>query len=85
MTKDGGEVATATGHGEGRMTDAGKMRCPGAIFYEANSKNKLGFLNHLIGVNEYEVDTMGNYVHKLWDGNKRAQTALRSFARFFYS
>ena len=67
MTKDGGEVAAAIGHGEGKMTAAGKMRYPGAIFYETNSKNKLAFLNHLIGVNEYEVDVMGNYLHKLWE------------------
>jgi hypothetical protein len=50
MTKDGKEVATATGRSEGRMIDSGKMRYPGAIFYEMNSKNKLAFLNHLIGV-----------------------------------
>jgi hypothetical protein len=67
MTKDGSEVATATGHGEGKMTDAGKMKYPGAIFFETSSKNKLAFLNHLIGVNEYEVDASGNYEHKLWE------------------
>jgi len=31
MTKDGGEVATATGHGEGRMTDPEKMKYLGAV------------------------------------------------------
>jgi hypothetical protein len=67
MTKDGSEVATATGHGDGKMTDSGKMRYPGAIFYETSSKNKLAFLNHLVGVNEYEVDASGNYEHKLWE------------------
>jgi hypothetical protein len=67
MTKDGNEVATATGRGEGKMTDLGKMRCPGAIFYSKNSTNKLAFLNHLIGVNEYEVDASGNYEHRLWE------------------
>jgi hypothetical protein len=51
MTKDGSEVATATGRGEGKMTDLGKMRWPGAIFYSTNSTNKLAFLNHLIGMN----------------------------------
>ncbi len=32
----------------------------------ACSENKLAFLNHLIGVNEYEVDASGNYEHRLW-------------------
>jgi hypothetical protein len=30
-----------------------------------NSKNKLAFLNHLLGVNEYEEDASGNYEHRL--------------------
>jgi hypothetical protein len=38
MTKYGGEVATATGRGEGRMTDSGKMKYPGAIFYAIHLK-----------------------------------------------
>jgi hypothetical protein len=67
MTKDGREVATATGRTEGKMVESGKMRYVGAIFYETNSKDKLAFLNHLIGVNEYEVDVSGNYEHKLWE------------------
>jgi hypothetical protein len=66
MTKDGREVATATGRGEGRMIDSEKMRYIGALFYETHSKDRLAFLNHLIGVNEYEVDAAGNYEHKLW-------------------
>jgi hypothetical protein len=67
MTKDGSEVATATGRGEGKMTESGKMRYVSALFYEINSKNKLSFLDHLIGVNEYEVDASGNYEHRLWE------------------
>jgi hypothetical protein len=58
MTKDGNEVATATGRGEGKMTESGRMRYVSALFYETNSNNKLAFLNHLIGVNEYEVDAI---------------------------
>jgi hypothetical protein len=45
MTKDGSEVAAAKGRGEGRMTDSGKMRYHGAIFFATNSKNKLPSLN----------------------------------------
>jgi hypothetical protein len=67
MTKNGHEVATATGRGEGKMVGPGKTRYVGVLFYETQSKNKLAFLNHLIGVNEYEVDALGNYEHKLWE------------------
>ena len=67
MTKDGLDVATATSRAEGKKIESGKMRYVGAIFYETNSENKLAFLNHLVGVNEYEVDGLGNYEHKLWE------------------
>ena len=43
------------------------MRFLGAIFFATNSKNKLAFLNRIIGVNEYEVDAFGNYEHRLWE------------------
>jgi hypothetical protein len=66
-TVDGGEVATARAFGEGKMTESGKMRYKSALFYESNSKNKLAFLNRLLGVNEYEVDKLGNYEHRLWE------------------
>ncbi|MGH9974347.1 MAG: hypothetical protein ACRD8Z_00710 [Nitrososphaeraceae archaeon] len=67
VTKDGRDVATATGRAEGKMVESEKMRYVGAIFYETHSENKLAFLNHLIGVNEYEVDVLGNYEHRLWE------------------
>jgi len=67
MTKDGREVATATGHAEGKMGELGEMRYVGAIFYETQSENKLAFLNHLVGVHEFGVDAAGNYEHKLWE------------------
>jgi hypothetical protein len=67
MTKDGNEVATAIGRGEGKKTDSGKMRYKSAIFFESNSKNKLASLNHLLGVSDYEVDESGNYTHRLWE------------------
>src|ERR671911_2947940 len=46
MTKDGRDVATATGRTEGKMVESGKMRYVGALFYETQSENKLAFLNH---------------------------------------
>ena len=67
MTKDGRDVATATGRTEGKMVKSGKMRYVGALFYETHSEHKLAFLNHLVGVNEYEVDALGNYEHRLWE------------------
>ena len=67
MTKDGREMATATGRTEGKMVESGKTRYVGAIFYETHSENRLAFLNHLVGVNEYEVDASGNYEHRLWE------------------
>ena len=67
MTKDGREMATATGRTEGKMVESGKMRYVGALFYETHSENRLAFLNHLVGVNVYEVDALGNYKHRLWE------------------
>ncbi len=67
MTKDGSEVATVIGRGEGSRTESGKMRYRSAEFYESNSKNKFATLNHLMGANEYEVDDSGNYTHKVWE------------------
>jgi hypothetical protein len=67
MTKDGQDMATATSRAEGKKVESGKTRYVGAIFYETHSRNKLAFLNHLIGVNEYEVDALGNYENRLWE------------------
>jgi hypothetical protein len=67
MTKDGRDAAMATGRAEGKKVESGKMRYVGAIFYETHSENKLAFLNHLVGVNEFEIDAIGNYEHRLWE------------------
>lgn len=66
MTRDG-EVATATGRGEGKKNETGKIRYPGVIFFTTNAKDKLAFLNHMIGVNEYEVGESGGYTFKCWE------------------
>jgi hypothetical protein len=65
-TKDGTEVVTATGAGVGRNLTTGKPRYSGANIYSTNSEGKLAFLDNTIGVNEYEVDSSGNYVVRLW-------------------
>jgi hypothetical protein len=66
MTRDG-EVAIATGPGEGKRTETGKIRYPGVIFFKTRSNDKLAFLNHMIGVNEYKVDEWGGYKFKCWE------------------
>jgi hypothetical protein len=43
------------------------MRYMSAIFYETHSENNFAFLNHLVGVHEFEVDASGNYEHRLWE------------------
>ena len=43
MTKDGRDVATATGRTVGKMVESGKMRYMDALFYETHSVNKLAF------------------------------------------
>lgn len=63
MTKDGLEVAMATGRPEGNKVESEMTRYVGAIIYEPQSENRLAFLNHLVGVNEFEVDASGNYEH----------------------
>jgi hypothetical protein len=78
MTKDGREVATATGRTVGKMVESGKMRYVEALFYETHSENKLAFLNHLVGVDEYEVDALGNYEHN-GNGNSTCFSTLRSY------
>jgi hypothetical protein len=67
MTKDGDEFVTTTGRGEGRLTKSGNLRYPGTLFFSASSGNRLSFLNHIIGVNEYEVDELGGYSFKSWE------------------
>ena len=66
-TKESGEFITATGRGEGRMTKSGTTRYPGTLFFSASTGDKLAFLNHIIGINEYEVDELGGYSFKCWE------------------
>jgi hypothetical protein len=66
-TIDGSEVATATGCGLGNLINSGLIRWHGTIFFLTNSNDRLAFLDHLIGVNEDEVDAYGSYVHKSWE------------------
>ncbi|MGA6990267.1 MAG: hypothetical protein WCF07_07120 [Nitrososphaeraceae archaeon] len=64
-TIDESEVATVTGRGVGKLIDSGLMRWNGTNIFLTTSNNRLAFLDHLIGVNEDEIDASGSYVHKL--------------------
>lgn len=66
-TNDGSIVATAVGHGIGPFKNSDKMRYPGSVYYNADVNSKLVFLNNIVGVNEYELDEIGNYTHKVWE------------------
>jgi hypothetical protein len=56
MISGGYEYATATGRSVGRHTESGKMRYAGTHLYStSSSEGKLGFLNNLVAVIEYEV------------------------------
>jgi hypothetical protein len=67
MTMDRSEAAMASGRGIGKLTSSGKIRWIGDKFYSTSSNSRLAFLNHLIGVNEDEVDASGSYVHRLFE------------------
>ena len=67
MTADGSETAMGSGRGIGKSTSSGKTRWTGDIFFSTNSKNKFFSLNNMVGVNEDEVDSSDDYVHKLWE------------------
>jgi len=38
-----------------------RQQAVGTLFYGTHSENKLAFLIRLVGVDEYEVDALGNY------------------------
>jgi hypothetical protein len=67
MSKDGQEMATWTGQGIGRLTNPGKIRFAGSLFFNTPSTGKLAFLNNLVGVFEYEADELGNTSAKAWE------------------
>jgi len=57
-------MATATGRGEGKRNESGKVRYLAVIVFNTYARAELAFLNHVIGVNEYEVDESGGYTFK---------------------
>jgi hypothetical protein len=66
-TTEDGDLATYTGEGIGRFDASGVLNWRGAIFFEASSEGKLGFLNNIVSVFEAEVDAQGNFSDKTWE------------------
>ena len=66
LTDDGNGVATATELGRGFHMSPETIVYPGARVFSADSNSKLAFLNELVGVTQWEVDSLGNYKVKMW-------------------
>jgi hypothetical protein len=66
MTDDGNGVATATELGRGFHMSPETIVYPGARVFSADSNGKLAFLNELVGVTQWEVDSLSNYKVKMW-------------------
>jgi len=66
MTDDGNGVATATELGRGFHMSPETIVYPGARVFSADSNGNLAFLNELVGVTQWEVDSLGNYKVKMW-------------------
>jgi hypothetical protein len=65
MANDG-EVATYNGQGYGQTTTAGTTIVHGSHIYSTTSTGKLAFLSKIVGIEEYDLDTMGNVSVKEW-------------------
>ena len=66
ISKDGNEQITAKVYGVGSVS-AEKIRYVSGLYFMSSTGKKLSFLNNLIGINEYEQDDSGNYIHKIWE------------------
>ena len=66
ITDDGNAVATATELGRGFHMSPETIVYPGARVFSTDSNGKLAFLNELVGVTQWEVDSLGNYNVKMW-------------------
>jgi hypothetical protein len=65
MTDDGNGVATATELGRGFHMSPETIVYPGARVFSADSNGKLAFLIDRVGVNQFDVDSLGNYKVKM--------------------
>lgn len=65
MTAEGEGVAW-TGNAVGKFGDGGAVSYRGMLFFKTTSK-KLAKMNNVCGVFEYEVDSAGGTVAKVWE------------------
>lgn len=65
MTPDG-EAVTWTGTGVGKFGAGGSVSYRGMLFFRTASK-KLARVNNTCGAFEYDVDTSGNTISKVWE------------------
>jgi hypothetical protein len=65
MTQDG-DAITWKGTGLGKLGAGGAVSYRGMLFFRTNSE-KLARLNNACGAFEYEVDTSGSTVSKIWE------------------
>ena len=65
MTPDG-ELVTWTGAGLGKLGNCGAVSYRGMLFFHSNSEN-LARLNNTCGAFEYEVDSAGATISKVWE------------------
>jgi hypothetical protein len=65
MTTDGDTVSWE-GYGSGRFTDSGGVSWRGSTHYRTTSE-RLGRLNDVVGMFEYEADDSGKTTSALWE------------------
>jgi hypothetical protein len=65
LTQDG-DMATWKGQGVGRFVGGGAVSYRGALYFSTSS-SKLGRLNTVAAIFEYEVDSSGNTHTKMWE------------------
>ena len=65
MTQDG-EAVTWTGTGLGKFGSGGTVSYRGMLFFQTTSQ-KLARLNNACVAFEYEVDSSGNTISKMWE------------------
>lgn len=66
MATPDGELITWKGSGVGKFGQAGAVSYRGMLFYQTTS-HTLARLNNMCAAFEYEVDTTGNTISKVWE------------------
>ena len=66
MTTKDGDVIHLVGSGAAKSTMDGSVAFRGSIYFQTTAE-KYAHLNTIAGVHEYEVDSEGNAVNKVWE------------------